>query len=770
MPAAVLTDQAACHYSDASMTAMIGGDAIRVLRSPSVISSLTGLLGRQVLILHAPGSAETDQDLSGLDVDCAVDGLDQLWPLRLADGWRLCQLLHYDLKGWYWVLERSGDVLCLDTIEDPRGLGRDGFPTALFTESGTMGAPPGVQAAYLTAKRVRKGDLREQEWRRIGALARDDLDRYLEALDAVVGANLARSLAGMAVRGLPPDPATLRRLQRLQLLRRYRTPARAVTALALGARRELKRVTHPTGLLVLVAGPDGSGKSTLADALPDLCQGMFRRETRLHWRPGILPRPGALLGREMADPTRPHARPPHGRSLSSALLLYYWLDFLVGGWLQTAPFRMRTGLVVLERGWWDLAVDPRRYRLDVSPQLVRALGAALPQPDLALVLESEPAVLRERKPELPEAELRRQAAAWRAALPSRARRAHLDAARPFHEVAGEARERILELLEARTLTRVGAGWSGLPRRASPRWVLPRGTRRQALGALAIYHPVTLRSRAGWEAARLLARAGSLRLLPAGERPPRRVQQALARHFPPNGSLATARVTHPGRQRYIALLLDEHGSCTGVAKVGTDSAAEREIAREAASIEAFGKFLRPPLSAPRILAAEPGLLLLEPVPWRARLRPWRLDEDVARALGAFYRAQAGACGPSTSGLAHGDFAPWNLLRTGDGWTLIDWEDTAADQPPFIDLCHYLVQSHVLLGQPSGRAVIEGFTSGRGWIGRVLQAYADGAGLPGTDVSQYLRSYLRTVYSRLRPLAPGERAGYDVRQRLLEQLER
>jgi hypothetical protein len=752
------------------MTAMTRDDGIGPRPSPAEVSRLAALLGRQVLILHAPTSTETGQDLSGLDVDCAVSALDRRWPLRLPGRWRLCQVLHYDLKGWYWVIERSGEVLCLDTIDDPEGLGRDGFPTALFTEGGTLGAWPGVRAAYLTAKRVRKGDLREPEWARIGSLARSDMDRYLAALDAVVGARMARALADTAVHGRPPDAAALRQLRRLQLLRRYRTPARAITALALGARRELERVIHPTGLLVLVAGPDGSGKSTLADALPELCRGMFRRETRQHWRPGLLPRPGAYVGRELADATQPHARPPHGRALSSALLLYYWLDFLLGGWFGTVPFRMRTGLVVLERGWWDLGVDPRRYRLNVPARLVRTMGALLPKPDLALILESEPDVLHNRKPELPAAELGRQVAAWRGVLPDGVRRVHLDASRPLHEVAGHAREPILDLLETRAVARLGSGWSDLPpRRASRRWVIPRGTRRQAYGALAIYHPMTLRGRVVWEAARVLARSGSLRLLPRGAAPPRAVRQALAGHIPPNGSLATARVTHPGRDRYIALVLDEQGSCTGVAKVGTGAEAEREIEREANSIQVFGGLLSHPLSAPRVLASEPGLLLLEPVPWRARLRPWHLDEEVARALGRFFRAPGGTSEPHRSGLAHGDFAPWNLLRTDQGWTLIDWEDAQTDQPPFFDLCHYLAQAHVLLGRPSGAALVAGFTKGRSWVGRVVQAYADGAQVPAADASQSLRWYLKTVYSRLRPLAPGERPGLPIRRRLLEQLE-
>ncbi|MDP9208221.1 MAG: hypothetical protein M3O65_06920, partial [Actinomycetota bacterium] len=117
------------------------------------------------MILHTPPET-AEAGLSGLDVDCAVTGLDRRWPLRLPDGWRLCQVLHYDLKGWYWVLERDGQVVCLDTVDDPRGLGRDGFPTARFHAEEDLTAPAEVQAAYLTAKRVRKGDLRDAEWAR----------------------------------------------------------------------------------------------------------------------------------------------------------------------------------------------------------------------------------------------------------------------------------------------------------------------------------------------------------------------------------------------------------------------------------------------------------------------------------------------------------------------------------------------------------------------------------------------------------------------------
>jgi hypothetical protein len=721
-----------------------------------------------VLVLHTPPTEEADRGLSGLDVDCAVVGLDPRWPLRLPDGWRLCQCLHYDLKGWYWVLERAGEVVCLDIIDDPLGLGRDGFPTARFATGSEPTAPPEVQAAYLTAKRVRKGLLGEDEWSRIGKLAGADPERYQAALEAVVGPRIAAMLAGPALEGRPPDPATRLKARRLQWLRRYRTPGRALGGLAIGARRELERVLRPTGLLVLVVGPDGSGKSALADELPARLGGMFRRQRRVHWRPGLLPRPGAVMGREVADPTRPHARPAHGRAASLALLGYYWADFLVGGWLRLMPFRARTGLVVMERGWWDMAVDPHRYRLRVPGRLVRTLGALLPSPDLTLVLESPPAVLRGRKAELPEAELERQAAAWRQALPGRLHRLRLDVSRPLEAVVGEAREEVVRLLEARAVARLGAGWAGLPGRSSPRWLVPRGPRRAAAAALAIYQPMTSRARTGWQAARLLASLGGLRLLARGAAPPPEVREALAPHLPPGGTLAVARVIHPDRGRYVALLLDRGGDVRALAKVGTDPAAAAELRREAEAIGTFGGLLPPPVAAPRVLADDGGVLLLEAVSWRPRRCPWLLDADVAHALGVL--AGAGATdGDAPARPAHGDFAPWNLLRTPDGWVLIDWEDASAAHPRFFDLCHYVVQGHAMLGRPSMEAIVDGFRGGGGWVGQAVGAYAEGAGLPVGEAEQALKSYLGTIETRLRPMGVGERDGWPRRQRLLEQLE-
>jgi energy-coupling factor transporter ATP-binding protein EcfA2 len=182
------------------------------------------------------------------------------------------------------------------------------------------------------------------------------------------------------------------------------------------------------GAFVVVVGPDGSGKSTLARGMVEVSRPIFTEVEHIHWRPGLLPRAGSLVGREAGDPTQPHAQQPHGRPLSLALLTYDWVDFFLGTWLRILPIRARGGLVVMERGWCDMAVDPRRYHLDLPSRIVETLGRLLPGPDVALILYADPELLRDRKAELPTPELARQLLRWRQiSFPRRTRRLFLDA-------------------------------------------------------------------------------------------------------------------------------------------------------------------------------------------------------------------------------------------------------------------------------------------------------------------------------------------------------
>jgi hypothetical protein len=322
------------------------------------------------------------------------------------------------------------------------------------------------------------------------------------------------------------------------------------------------------------------------------------------------------------------------------------------------------------------------------------------------------------------------------------------------------------MLERRAISRLGRGWSRLPSRSSVRWIIPRGPKETARAGLRICHPVTTRGRLGWEAARLGAALGCFRLVPRAEPPPRSVRQILAPHIPRRGTLAVAKANHEGR--YIALIIDGDGYCSAVAKVATDDDGAAKLEREGGSIERFRRHLHPPLAAPTILERSPGLLLLEPVAWRPRWRAWRLDEDVAGAMGAFFRSSR-ATNSDVVGGAHGDWAPWNMLWTGGDWVLIDWEEASDTALPFYDVCHYLVQSHALLGRPALPEILRGFQHGDGWVGSALRSYAREADVRPADAESLLVSYLQATEGSVRVGRKNEAGGLAARRTLLARLK-
>jgi hypothetical protein len=724
--------------------------------------SLAALAGDRVFLLH--GRRE-DELRPGRDVDCLVEGLDPRWPLRLTGGWRLCQWQQYDLRAWYWVVERDGEFVALDTTDDPEGFGRDAVRTRSILAEADGGSLALTHAAYLTVKRTRKGEIDPSEWARIGKVVSRDPVGFAAVLERLAGTPLSSLLSPVAAAGVVPLRTTIRRANHLRWMRRFGSPSRAVRALSLGARRYVDRVSSPSGLSVLVVGPDGSGKSTLAARLPEACAAMFRRYAHSHWRPGILPRPGAVLGRARSDPTRPHARGAFGRLPSALLLAYYWIDFLAGSVMRDLPVKVRSGLIVRERGWWDLAVDPRRYRMQVAPQRVRMLGELLPRPDLVIVLHADPDLLRDRKPELERHELERQLIAWRTAAPGGVPSVRIDVSRPPNEILADAVEAVVRVMESRAVSRLEAGWATLPGRTI-RWWLPRAPRAVARTSVSVYQPMTSRARVGWTLARMLGGGGGFTLLPRGSAPPPSVRRVLAPHIPQRGTVAVGRATHPGR--FVALILDEGGRSLAVAKIASDPGGSDALEAEEASLGRFGEVLTGSVVAPRVLHAEPGLLLLEPFEWIQRRRPWELEEPVARALGEFFGSGKRPTDLGWMGPAHGDCAPWNLLRTSQGWALVDWE-SADEAPAFHDVCHYVVQSHALLGRPFGSDVVEGFLRGRGWVGRAISAYAEAADISAGSAPDALAAYLERSIRHQAWRTGAERKGAQRRRRLLHRLD-
>jgi thymidylate kinase len=485
-------------------------------------------------------------------------------------------------------------------------------------------------------------------------------------------------------------------------------------------------VTVAAGKVLMIAGPDGVGKSTLAESMVSEGLGGLEILQVHHRQAGVLP------ARKMrGSGTEPHRHPPYSPLVSLAKLLYLFVDFRLAWALRIEPFRRRGGWVLLQRYWWDAAIDPRRYRLRSSPRLFRWLGRLLPDPDLIMVLEASPAEIMQRKQELSQKELARQTRDWRRLLSGRPNVTFLDASLPPDELARRALEELSQLDRRRDEPQ----WINLPRRNNPRWTVRRDPPSRTAAGLSIYQPSRLRGLAGWNLSRLLAALGLFRMFPRGQPPPAALDDILASHVPDGRIVAVARSSHPDR---LVALVEGPGSDRHIAKVAFSKSARRALVREAENIRTLGRLLPQSVKAPAIQAEGPGLLLLEAVRARPRVRPWRVPPEVAFALGRLFRAQ-GTARKDLRGPAHADFAPWNLIRTSEGWTLVDWEHARADALPLYDVWHWLFQSHDLLGWPTRQTLLDGFR-GRGWVGQAIDAYRQGAGLDLVDASSLFLEYL------------------------------
>jgi thymidylate kinase len=181
-----------------------------------------------------------------------------------------------------------------------------------------------------------------------------------------------------------------------------------------------------------ILGPDGSGKSSVLDGVERALEPRFAGIRRFHLRPNLAGRRGG--GEPVTDP---HGRRNRSAPSSWVKLAAWWLDYCFGYLLRVRPALRGRSLVLFDRYYDDLLVDPRRYRYGASPRLAQLIGRAIPRPDVFVVLDAPAEVLHGRKSEVSTEETRRQCEAYRR-LAARLPNAHVvDAARPLPQVVAE---------------------------------------------------------------------------------------------------------------------------------------------------------------------------------------------------------------------------------------------------------------------------------------------------------------------------------------------
>lgn len=396
--------------------------------------------GIRAVILHGcellPEKWESDIDYSVSTADLTrVAGIGAA--VAEKHGWSATRPMCANLNSFYQVYFRRdlpGEFIQFDACSDFMHSGCF-LATAAELHAGARqrgvfwAAAPAAEFAYHLGKNFVKGRPIARVLPRLRELAKLDAAGCETAFHRLLGTGVG-PLENWGSRdagewdGLAPKLRNRRRFGPVLVLRE--------------ALRLLRRWIVPHGLQIVVLGSDGTGKSTLIAALTRELAPFFRAVDYIHSRPHVLdPKPpGGVV-------SEPHAQVPRAWLACVAKLFFYAFDHWLGRIVRIRPGMVRNRLVIFDRDFHDIIVDPTRYRMRGVGLLARVVSWFLPRADLTFVLDAPPEIVHARKPELTIAELARQRGVLRRLADGRPAWRMLDATQSPEAVACEAMEAVL---------------------------------------------------------------------------------------------------------------------------------------------------------------------------------------------------------------------------------------------------------------------------------------------------------------------------------------
>ncbi|MEH6457490.1 MAG: hypothetical protein V7749_14265 [Cocleimonas sp.] len=161
------------------------------------------------------------------------------------------------------------------------------------------------------------------------------------------------------------------------------------------------------GYLLSFSGPDGAGKSSIMDHVIQFFKltGICKQVTAHHFLPEGIPPLHRLIrfNKKLTkqDYTSPYSEKPVRLLPSMVRFSYYIFAFLLARYKYLLPQFRRNEVVVFDRYYPDLIVDPSRARLSLSKNLIAATFSLIAaKPDVAMILIAKPETLINRKGEL----------------------------------------------------------------------------------------------------------------------------------------------------------------------------------------------------------------------------------------------------------------------------------------------------------------------------------------------------------------------------------
>jgi thymidylate kinase len=244
------------------------------------------------------------------------------------------------------------------------------------------------------------------------------------------------------------DSGRLRRELILNCLRR--APLQFLLGRSRSMMRRMSRLIKPAGVAVVLLGPDGAGKSSAIEALGSALEDAFAR----HEVRGFAPALSRLWKGKPRSTAQPHGLPVRSVPLS-LLRAGYWVAYNLWSHLSLHWARARSTLVLHDRHFIDILIDPCRYRYGGPRWALRLNTWLMPRADLVLLLDAPAETLQARKQEVPFAETARQCGSYREFVCGLSNGHVIDADRSREHVAAQAASIILDRQAERCSRQLG---------------------------------------------------------------------------------------------------------------------------------------------------------------------------------------------------------------------------------------------------------------------------------------------------------------------------
>ncbi len=160
------------------------------------------------------------------------------------------------------------------------------------------------------------------------------------------------------------------------------------------------------GTLISFSGPDGAGKSTLVKPFIDLLHDLGLSHTNIphHFLtkniPSLHKLPVAPAKFAKQDYTKPYQTKPKGIINSTIRTIYYYFAFLVDRQIYINKMLKSNEIVVFDRYYLDLVVDPSRIRICLNKNHVISIFGTLPKPNISIIVLANKEQIFKRKGEL----------------------------------------------------------------------------------------------------------------------------------------------------------------------------------------------------------------------------------------------------------------------------------------------------------------------------------------------------------------------------------